>query len=88
MWVGGYLGLLLVPAFVWAAVAAARRGRPLLLLYAVPPFVMLGLHALLANHYTRYNLILIGPFATGAAWIMVSVAARACSRWRVRGQEL
>jgi hypothetical protein len=31
---------------------------------------MLGLHAAVANHYTRYNLILIGPFAAGAAWIM------------------
>jgi hypothetical protein len=86
MWVGGYLGLLLVPAFAWAAVAAARRGRPLFLLYPVPPFVMLGLHALLANHYTRYNLILIGPFCAGAAWIMASVAARVRSRWRARGR--
>jgi len=88
MWVGGYLGLLLVPAFAWAAVTAASRNRPLFLLYAVPPFVMLGLHALLANHYTRYNLILIGPFCAGTAWIMVSVAARVRSRWRARGREL
>jgi hypothetical protein len=33
---------------------------------------MLGLHAAVANHYTRYNLILIGPFAVGAAWIMAT----------------
>ncbi|MGE0038985.1 MAG: hypothetical protein AB7S93_25600 [Xanthobacteraceae bacterium] len=87
MWIGGYLGLLLVPTFVWAAVAALRRDRPLFLLYAAPPFVMLGLHALLANHYTRYNLILIGPFCASAAWIMTSVAARARSRWRARARE-
>jgi hypothetical protein len=31
---------------------------------------MLGLHAAVANHYTRYNLILIGPFAVGAAWVI------------------
>ncbi len=31
---------------------------------------MLGLHAALANHYTRYNLILIGPFCAGAAWML------------------
>ena len=42
---------------------AVRRSKPLFLLYAAPPLVMLGLHAAVANHYTRYNLILIGPFA-------------------------
>ncbi len=71
MWVGGYLGLLLVPLFAFACVAAVRRGKPLFLLYAAPAFVMLGLHAAVANHYTRYNLILIGPFCAGAAWIMM-----------------
>jgi hypothetical protein len=84
MWVGGYLGLLLVPMFAWAAVASVRRSKPLFLLYAAPPFVMLALHALLANHYTRYNLILIGPFCAGAAWLMASVAARWRSRWQAR----
>ena len=33
---------------------------------------MLGLDALIGNHYTRYNLILIGPYAVGAAWIIAS----------------
>ncbi len=42
MWVGGWLGLLLVPLFACACVAAVRRGKPLLLLYAVPALVMLG----------------------------------------------
>jgi DNA replication protein DnaC len=36
---------------------------------------MLALHAALANQFTRYNLILIGPFSVGAAWIMTSLAA-------------
>jgi hypothetical protein len=31
---------------------------------------MLGLHAAVANHYPRYNLILIGPFSVGAAWVI------------------
>ena len=31
---------------------------------------MLGLHAAVANQYTRYNLILIGPFSVGAAWLI------------------
>ena len=31
---------------------------------------MLALHAAVANQTTRYNLILIGPFAAGAAWLV------------------
>jgi hypothetical protein len=70
MWAGWTASLLLVPLFGWACVRALRRSQPLLLLYATPAIAMLGLHAAVANHYTRYNLILIGPFAIGAAWII------------------
>jgi hypothetical protein len=70
MWAGGLWSLALVPLFGWACVRAARQSLPLLLLYAAPAVVMLGLHAAVANHYTRYNLILVGPFAVGAAWII------------------
>jgi 4-amino-4-deoxy-L-arabinose transferase-like glycosyltransferase len=70
MWAWGLWSLVLVPLFGWACVRAVRRARPLLLLYAVPPIAMLGLHALIANPYSRYNLILIGPFSAGAAWII------------------
>jgi hypothetical protein len=70
IWVGGLFGLVLVPLFAWACVDAVRRSKPLFLLYAAPALVMLGLHAAIANHYTRYNLILIGPFSAGAAWII------------------
>ena len=73
MWVGGWLGLVLVPLFAYACVAAVRRGKPLFLLYAAPALVMLGLHAAVANQYTRYNLILIGPFCAAAAWIIATV---------------
>jgi len=72
MWAGGFVALLLVPAFVVAGFQSARQRAPLLLLYAVPAFAMLGLHALLANHYTRYNMILIGPFAAGVAWLIAA----------------
>ena len=75
MWVGGLLGLILAPLFAWACVAAARRPKPLFLLYAAPALVMLGLHAAVANQFTRYNLILIGPFSVGAAWIITSIRA-------------
>jgi hypothetical protein len=70
MWVGGLLGLALVPLFAWACVVAIRRSKPLFLIYATPAVTMLGVHAAVANHSTRYNLILIGPFAAGAAWVI------------------
>jgi hypothetical protein len=76
MWVGGWLGLLLVPMFAAAAVAAWRQRARQLLLYSAPAVAMLGLHAVLASFYTRYNLALIGPFSIAAAWIVVSVSAR------------
>ncbi len=84
MWVGGLLGLVLVPLFAWACVEALRRSKPLFLLYAAPALVMLGLHAAVANQYTRYNLILIGPFAAGAAWIIARTAASLVERNRTR----
>ena len=74
LWIGGALGLVLIPLFAWAAVRALRHRHHVFLLYAVPPLVMVGLHAAVANHYTRYNLILIGPVALGAAWIISRLA--------------
>jgi uncharacterized membrane protein (DUF441 family) len=82
MWVGGWFGLGLVPLFGCACVMAVRRSKPLFLLYAAPAVVMLALHAAVANHYTRYNLILIGPFAAGAAWIMAQIVPSALAARR------
>jgi hypothetical protein len=82
IWVGGWLGLALVPLFGCACVMAVRRSKPLFLLYAAPAVVMLALHMAVANHYTRYNLILIGPFAAGAAWIMAQIVPSAMAARR------
>ena len=82
MWVGWLWSLLLVPLFGWACVRAAQRSQPLLLFYAAPAVVMLCLHAVVANEHTRYNLVLIGPFAVGAAWIISETLRNA--RWRSR----
>jgi len=87
MWVGGLLGLLLVPLFACAWVAAVRRPKPLFLLYSAPALIMLGLHAAIANHYTRYNLILIGPFSAGAAWIIARTAASLRTRRQSRSDQ-
>ena len=86
MWPGGFVALLLVPAFAAAGFQAARRRAPLLLLYAVPAFVMLGLHAVLANHYTRYNMILVGPFAAGVAWLIAAWRERRLVHSRSRAR--
>jgi hypothetical protein len=86
MWVGGWLGLVLVPLFVAACVAAARRSHGLFLIYSAPAVVMLALHAAVANQYTRYNLILIGPFAAGTAWMLLRMANQIGQRrWRWNG---
>jgi hypothetical protein len=85
MWVGGWLGLVLVPLFIAACVAAVRRSHRLFLIYSAPAVAMLALHAAVANQYTRYNLILIGPFAAGTAWMLVRMAKAARQRWRWNG---
>jgi 4-amino-4-deoxy-L-arabinose transferase-like glycosyltransferase len=72
MWAGWVVSLFLIPAFAMACVRAFTMGQPLLLLYAAPAITMLVLHAAVGNHYTRYNLILIGPYAVAAAFIATS----------------
>jgi hypothetical protein len=86
MWAGWMWGFLTIPLFGWACVRAIRRSRPLLVLYAAPAVVMLGLHAAVANESTRYNLILIGPFAIGAASILSGIISAwlSSARWRSR----
>jgi 4-amino-4-deoxy-L-arabinose transferase-like glycosyltransferase len=84
LWAGWLASLVLVPLFVWAGIRAVRARQPLFLLYATPAVVMLGLDALIGNHYTRYNLILIGPYAVGAASIMTSWLSRPGAHWRWR----
>jgi hypothetical protein len=76
MWVGGALGLLLVPVFVATALLARGASHRLLLIYSAPALAMLALHALIANHYTRYNLILIGPLVTAAVLALAIVRDR------------
>lgn len=84
LWAGWLASLVLVPLFVWAGIRAVRARQPLFLLYATPAVVMLGLDALIGNHYTRYNLILIGPYAVGAAFIMTWWLPRPGAHWRWR----
>jgi hypothetical protein len=80
LWPGGIVTLLLLPLFIASVLQAVRMREPGLVFYAVPAVLMLGLHAAVANHYTRYNLILIGPYSVGAAWIIYSALPYARSR--------
>src|SRR5215475_3335618 len=77
MWAGWIVSLILIPLFAYASVRTIQKREPVLLLYAAPAIMMLGLHAAVANHYTRYNLILIAPFAVGAAWLISEWLAQA-----------
>jgi hypothetical protein len=67
MWVGSPVCLILIPLFVLGCRRAWRTSQSLPFFYSLPAFLMLGLHAAIANHYTRYNLILVGPFSVMAA---------------------
>ncbi len=76
MWAGWLVSLVLIPVFAVACVRAFTTGQPLFLLYAAPAVTMLALHAAIGNHYTRYNLILIGPYAVAAALMLTSWRSR------------
>jgi hypothetical protein len=84
LWVGWLAALLLVPLFVWAAIRAVRDRALLFLIYTLPPIVNLGLDGLIGNGATRYNLILIGPYAIGAASLISSWLEGGRWRWRDR----
>jgi hypothetical protein len=84
MWAGWIVSLVLIPLFAYASVRAVQKREPVLLLYAAPAIIMLGLHAAVANHYTRYNLILIGPTAVGAAWMISAWLQHARTQWQAR----
>ena len=70
LFVSGLWSLFMLPLFAWACVAAVRQSKPLFLFYALPALLLVGLHAAVANQYSRYNLGLIGPFAAGGAWVI------------------
>jgi hypothetical protein len=84
LWVGGMLALVCVPLFAWACADAFYHSRPLFLLYSAPALSMLAVHVVLANHDLRYNLILIGPFAAGSAWIVAERGAALLGRRRAQ----
>jgi hypothetical protein len=71
-----------VAALVLSLIQAVLTREPGLMFYAAPAVLMLGLHTAVGNHYTRYNLILLGPYSIGAAWIIC--AALPYARWPVQ----
>ena len=70
MWPGWLVSLLAVPLFAGACIRSIRKREPLFLLYTLPTLVNLALDGLVGNTATRYNLILIGPYAIGAASLL------------------
>ncbi len=82
MWPGWIASLLLVPLFAWAFFYCVRNRKPLFPLYALPPLANLALVGLVGNQSTRYNLILIGPYAIGTAFMMARWLESGRWRWR------
>jgi hypothetical protein len=87
MWAGWLASLFLVPLFVWACIRSMRSREPLFLLYALPALVNLGLDGLIGNGDTRYNLILIGPYAIGAVSIISPWLGSGRWRWPFRASK-
>jgi 4-amino-4-deoxy-L-arabinose transferase-like glycosyltransferase len=84
LWAGWIASLFLVPLFVWACLRSLRERPPMFVFYALPALLNLALDGLIGNHYTRYNLILIGPYAIGAASLFTMRLERARWRWPFR----
>jgi hypothetical protein len=84
LWAGWIASLFLVPLFVWACVRSLRERPPMFFFYALPALANLLLDGLIGNHYTRYNLILIGPYAIGAASLVATWLERGRWRWPFR----
>jgi hypothetical protein len=82
MWVAGIWSLIALPLFAFVLMQSYRQRNPVLLLYGAPAIVMLGLHAAVANHYSRYNLGLVGPLSVAAAMVVLEFLTR---RARLRG---
>ena len=85
IWIGRYWGLgmaLLIPFGLAAARRAGRLGP--LLLYALPAWIMLGVHAAASINQERYNIALMLGGAIAAAWGILALVARrmpALRRW-------
>jgi hypothetical protein len=77
LWVSGLFSVVLLPVFA-VAVPLAARHYPLMLFYAAPGLVLALVYAVLANHYPRYNLGLIGPIAVATAWLAWDLFSRRC----------
>lgn len=84
MWAGWLGSLFLLPLFVWACIRSVRRREMLFLLYALPPIANLLLDGLIGNGATRYNLVLIGPYAAGAASLIWSWLGSGHWQWLSR----
>jgi hypothetical protein len=84
LWAGWIASLFLVPLYVWACLRALRERPPMFLFYALPALLNLALDGLIGNPSTRYNLILIGPYAIGAASLVAMRLERGRRWWPFR----
>ncbi|HWK47387.1 MAG TPA: hypothetical protein VNT30_21865, partial [Stellaceae bacterium] len=75
-WIDHYWGLLLMPMCLVVTIGAIRRRDPALLALTLPAWFMLLFNAAVAVNQTRYNLMLIPPFAVSGALFVDRLAVR------------
>jgi 4-amino-4-deoxy-L-arabinose transferase-like glycosyltransferase len=63
VWIDHYWGLVLAALCLMLTLRALRRGDDALLILTLPGWFMLAFHAAVSVNQTRYNLMLIVPFA-------------------------
>lgn len=60
-------------AFLYMCYIGFRRNEYLYIIYALPPWFMLGLHAFASVNVVRYNIILQGSLAVGFAYCIYHI---------------
>lgn len=88
MWVSKYWGLIAIPIFFSVFIFALHRGWTEFILFALPPWFMLGFHAFTSVNVVRYNLILIPCLAIAVAFLLNVLLSSIKHRMNRRGKIL
>ncbi|HUC16564.1 MAG TPA: hypothetical protein VMA37_02630 [Acetobacteraceae bacterium] len=79
-WVHRYWGLILAPICLFFTWRALRRGDALFLAASLPSWFLLLFSAAVSVNQTRYNLVLVSPFALSGAMAIEALLRRRIAR--------
>src|SRR5271157_5949418 len=68
MWICKLWGMVTIPVFVAVLVYAVKTRWWSFILYAIPPWYMLGFNAFVSGNTLRYNYVLLPCLAIASAW--------------------